>query len=100
MLSERRERAGMLRWTEWLTCAAELPLPGAHCSGNPPGMKLVTHHDKGSWISNIYINRFSLSVTFYKISFVDIIILNFISVLSSDVMRLHTALTLLHEQDA
>ena len=65
-------------------------------------MKLVTHHDKGSWISNIYINRFSLSVTFYKISFVDIIILNFISVLSSasDVMRLHTALTLLHEQDA
>ena len=63
-------------------------------------MKLVTHHDKGSWISNIYINRFSLTVTFYKISFVDIIILNFISVLSSDVMRLYTALTLLHEQDA
>ena len=90
----------MLWWTEWFSCAAELPLPGAHCSGNPPGMKLVTHHDKGSWISNIYINRFSLSVTFYKISFVDIIILNFISVLSSDVMRLYTALTLLHEPDA
>ena len=63
-------------------------------------MKLVTHHDKGSWISNIYTNRFSLAITFHKISFVDIIILNFISVLSCDVMRLYTALTLLHEQDA
>ena len=91
----------MLRGTGWFSCAAAL-LPGAHCSGNPPGMKLVTHHDKGSWISNIYTNRFSLAITFHKISFVDIIILNFISVLSCDVMRLYTALTLLPEpeQDA
>ena len=96
---ERKGESGMLRWTGWFSCAAEL-LPGAHCSGNPPGMKLATHHDKGSWISNIYTNRFSLAITFHKISFVDIIILNFISVLSCDVMRLYTALTLLHEQDA
>ena len=82
----------MLRWTGWFSCAAALLLPGAHCSGNPPGMKLATHHDKGSWISNIYTNRFSLAITFHKISFVDIIILNFISVLSCDVMRLFALL--------
>ena len=96
---EGRERDAAGDWMVFLCCCL---LPGAHCSGNPPGMKLVTHHDKGSWISNIYTNRFSLAITFHKISFVDIIILNFISVLSCDVMRLYIgiALTLLHEQGA
>ena len=97
---EGRERDAAVDWMVFLCCCAAELLPDAHCSGNPPGMKLVTHHDKGSWISNIYTNRFSLAITFHKISFVDIIILNFISVLSCDVMRLYTALTLLHEQDA
>ena len=98
----RRDKRGGQRGRERAGCCGGLDgFPVLlRCSGNPPGMKLVTHHDKGSWISNIYTNRFSLAITFHKISFVDIIILNFISVLSCDVMRLYTALTLLHEQDA